>query len=211
MEENTAPTEQVTLDELANAIDQAEVAINEHSVPLPNTGKKTDIAKLAEAPKPNPTPTPAKPVTKKEQKQVERAEKNEYELFRDYVNTAQLALKDRSGKLYLKAEAWLYLARLKGVVPACSCTERYEDGQLVSVKATCELLDMETKRMISCSDMMASKSEPFLKDLGDFALYGMAQTRAISRAIRNVFGYVAKGAGFEATPAVEMGLERVTE
>jgi hypothetical protein len=35
----------------------------------------------------------------------------------------------------------------------------------------------------------------------------MAQTRAIGKAYRNTFGFIAKAAGFEATPAEEMPRE----
>lgn len=133
-----------------------------------------------------------------------------YESFRKFVNSAKLAVSMQNGKKYLLAEAWLYLAHLNCITPACTTTEVFDGKELVSVKTHCNLID-DRGVVISSSDMIASKNEAFLKNLDDYAVYGMSQTRAITRAIRNVYGYVARGAGFESTPAIEMGLERVKE
>lgn len=133
-----------------------------------------------------------------------------YESFRKFVNSAKLAVSMQNGKKYLLAEAWLYLAHLNYITPACTTTEVFDGKKLVSVKTHCNLID-DRGVVISSSDMIASKNEAFLKNLDDYAVYGMSQTRAITRAIRNVYGYVARGAGFESTPAIEMGLEKVKE
>ena len=57
---------------------------------------------------------------------------------------------------------------------------------------------------IARSMMTARADEEWLKDKPEYAVYGMAQTRAISRAARNVFGWVALEAGFEAVPWEEI-------
>lgn len=133
---------------------------------------------------------------------------NEFDNFRKFVNATGTAIKKPDGSTYLKAEAWLYLAKLKNLTPSLDVTpHRSTTGTLLYVDAVCHLLD-EDGIEISKSAMMASKNEAFLKGLDDYAVYGMAETRAITRAIRNVYGYVAKGAGFESTPAIEMGLEQ---
>lgn len=135
-------------------------------------------------------------------------EPNEFEAFKKFVNGTGSAIRKQDGGVYLKAEAWLYLAKLKDLTPTVDITpHRDSDGNLKYVDAVCHLLDIDGLE-VSKSVMMASKDEKFLKDLDDYAVYGMAETRAITRAIRNVYGYVAKGAGYESTPAIEMGLEQ---
>ena len=147
-------------------------------------------------------------LVKTEKVEVNNETKSEFEDFRKFVNATGTAIKKAEGGVYLKAEAWLYLAKLKGLTPSLEITQhRNVNGKLVWVDAICRLLDVDGIE-ISKSAMMASKEEAFLKDLDDYAVYGMAETRAITRAIRNVYGYVAKGAGFESTPAIEMGLEQ---
>lgn len=133
---------------------------------------------------------------------------SEFDDFKKFVNATGTAIKKPDGGTYLKAEAWLYLAKLKGLTPSLDVSpHRDTTGKLLWVDAVCHLLDIDGIE-ISKSAMMASKSEQFLKGLDDYAVYGMAETRAITRAVRNVYGYVAKGAGFESTPAIEMGLEQ---
>lgn len=133
-----------------------------------------------------------------------------YDNFRAFVNGAGLAITMGNGKQYLLAEAWLYLAHLHHLTPSCTTTEVLDGSHLVSVKARCELVD-DLGNVVAVGEMIASKSEAFLKDLDDYAVYGMAQTRAITRTLRNVYGYIARGAGFESTPAIEVGLEKVKE
>ena len=145
----------------------------------------------------------------KDAKKTKAPASNEFDDFKKFVNATGSAIKKQDGGVYLKAEAWLYLAKLKGLTPSLDITPHRDvsTGKLQYVDAVCHLLDVDGIE-ISKSAMMASKEEAFLKDLDDYAVYGMAETRAITRAVRNVYGYVAKGAGFESTPAIEMGLEQ---
>lgn len=189
------------IEDLEKALIKSENAINNKDIKVDNKdAASTDImAKVAEQ-KPKAVPVPAsKP-----------AEKSEFDMFRDYVNAAGLAIDTGKG-IYLMSEAWLYLAMLKKVTPFCMTEERYDgNGNLLSVKTIC-IVNNEAGEEISRSDMIASKNEPFLKDKDDYAVYGMSQTRAIARAMRNLYGYIACGAGFKATPAIEMGMEGIKE
>ena len=139
---------------------------------------------------------------------LEPEQKSEFDDFRKFVNATNTAVAKKEGGVYLKAEAWLYLAKLKGLTPSLDVTpHRDSTGKLKWVDAVCHLLDIDGIE-ISKSVMMASMDEDYWKGLPDYAVYGMAETRAITRAVRNVYGYVAKGAGYESTPAIEMGLEQ---
>lgn len=133
---------------------------------------------------------------------------SDFEKFKSFVNQGNLAIKQSNGKLYLLAEAWLYLAHIKGLIPSVKTHNFKMDDDIACVEATCELKDAKTNEVVSTSVMVASSDESFLQDKPLYAVYGMAETRAISRAVRNVYGYIAKGAGFESTPASEVDLER---
>ena len=158
--------------------------------------KETNIVKKAA---PSVVPTPKTPQVK---------ESSEFDAFRNYVNAAGLAIKRADGSVYLRAEAWLYLAHLKGVTPSVDIVPVYGDfGNIVRCTSVCKLYNKDGEE-VSQAAMTASKNEVFLKDLDDYAVIGMAQTRSITRCLRNVYGYVVRGAGFESTPAVEVGLEK---
>ena len=147
-----------------------------------------------------------KPAAKKSKKQ-----QSEFDFFRDFVVATKTAIRKPNGELYIKAEAWLYLAHLKKVTPSVTVIPVYGDfGHITRCTAVCKLYN-EKGEEVSQATMIATKDEEFLKNLDDYAVMGMAETRAITRAIRNVYGYVVKGAGFESTPAVEMGLEKDME
>lgn len=195
------------IEDLEKALTTSENAINNKDIKVDNKdAASTDImVKVAEQ-KPKAVPVPvSKPAPK-----LDKAEKSEFDVFRDYVNAAGLAIDTGKG-IYLMSEAWLYLAMLKKVTPFCMTEERCDgNGSLLSVKTIC-IVKNEAGEEISRSDMIASKNEPFLKDKDDYAVYGMSQTRAIARAMRNLYGYIACGAGFKATPAIEMGMEGIKE
>ena len=158
--------------------------------------KETNIVKKAA---PSVVSTPKTPQVK---------ESSEFDAFRNYVNAAGLAIKRADGSVYLRAEAWLYLAHLKGVTPSVEIVPVYGDfGNIVRCTSVCKLYNKDGEE-VSQAAMTASKNEVFLKDLDDYAVIGMAQTRSITRCLRNVYGYVVRGAGFESTPAVEVGLEK---
>lgn len=116
---------------------------------------------------------------------------------------------NKNGKQYLRAEAWQFLASQVGFIPSCDClsmVHKGEDGidKLVGVKVEVSLNDKRTGQTFSRSMMVAMCDEEWLKGKSEYAVYGLAQTRAISRAIRNVYGWVAAQAGFETVPLEEI-------
>lgn len=131
--------------------------------------------------------------------------------LKNYVRENKLAL-EKDGRAYLRVEAWQYILALKGLSPSFeSASEVYEsvapNGKKIRqymVTTVCELKDKKTGTAISRATMMATNYEKFLKDKPLYATWGMSQTRALSRAVRNVYGYIAVGAGFEATPWEEI-------
>lgn len=136
-----------------------------------------------------------------------QSKKTEIEILRDFVNHNGLFVEKQNGKSkdrFLKAEAWQFIANIKGLIPSATAEGVYDnDGNLVRVIATCKIINKECVEL-GKSTMIASKSEEFLKDKPDYATYGMAETRAVTRAIRNIYGYLAVSAGFESVPYEEV-------
>lgn len=128
-----------------------------------------------------------------------------------FVNKHNLAL-ERGGKLYLRAEAWQYLANLLGLHPAFdSAAEVMEsrapngkDFRQYVVTTGCTLYDKD-QHEVGRAMMIASNHEPFLRGKELFATWGMSQTRAFSRAMRNIYGYLVLAAGYQALPWEELG------
>lgn len=115
----------------------------------------------------------------------------------------------QDGKTYLKAEAWQYLLAQVGLFPSCECITLYHTDEetreeiFKGVKVDVSLNNAQGVT-IAHSMMVARTDEDWLRDKPDYAVYGTAQTRAISRAARNIYGWVAVQAGFEAVPWEEM-------
>lgn len=127
-----------------------------------------------------------------------------------FVNKNGLAL-NKNGKTYLLAEAWQFVCRLKGLTPSFESSAEIENTQdkngtsirYYSVTTTCRLLDKNGVERTR-STIIATSLEQFLKDKPAYAVWGMSETRALSRAVRNVYGYIARDAGYQATPWEEI-------
>lgn len=124
-----------------------------------------------------------------------------------FVNKNGLAL-NRGTKVYLLAEAWQFVAFMKGLVPtyesASETIELASGEKQYTVTTTCRLLKKSTLEEVSRSTMIASSNEDFLKDKPNHAVWGMSETRAMSRAVKNIYGYIARDAGYQATPFEEI-------
>lgn len=171
----------------------------------------SETINVAPTPTSTSAPTPiSKPRTKITPVTASTPDKTtDYDMFKAYVKKGGLAIKKTDGSLYLKSEAWLFLAHIKGLTPSVDVVPVYsadDNTRVLRVTAVCKLYDKDGIE-VSQSTMVADHNEPFLKDLDNYAVFGLAETRAISRAVRNVYGYIAKAVGFESTPAAEMGLE----
>lgn len=146
-----------------------------------------------------------------EDKTTKKKTPSDAELLKAYVNKNGLAL-DKGGKTYLLAEAWQFVAHLKKLIPTyesvSEITETKDGGgkaiRYLTVTTTCRLLREDTLDEVSRSTIVATSLEGFLKDKPAYAVWGMSETRAFSRAIRNIYGYIARDAGYQATPWEEI-------
>lgn len=110
-----------------------------------------------------------------------------------------------SQRKYVTVEAWTLLANMLGVHPIVVWSQRYgPDGNDVEGWEARVEVRNGSGNLIGAGEAMCTRAEKTWASRDDFALRAMAQTRAISRALRNPLGFVVKLAGYEATPLEEM-------
>lgn len=102
-------------------------------------------------------------------------------------------------KRYLYFEHWQTIARFFNTT--VGTTETIKDPNGYIAKAAVYNKDGV---IIGGAEASCMKDELNWKSKPDFQLRSMAQTRAMSKALRSIYGFVAVLAGIEATPAEEM-------
>jgi hypothetical protein len=115
-----------------------------------------------------------------------------------------------SGREHVRVEGWTLLGTMLGVYPVVEWTRPLGDG---GWEARVEARTL-SGAVVGAAEASCSRSE---KEWGptptrgkmrdDYALRSMAQTRAVSKALRGPLGFVVTLAGYEATPAEEMPAE----
>jgi hypothetical protein len=118
------------------------------------------------------------------------------------IRQRHLAVKIGQGE-HLKADAWTTLGGMVGVVPIVEWTRPLEGGGW-EARVQARTLD---GRLVGAAESMCSRSEGMWAKRDDYALRSMAQTRAISRALRAPLGQIVTLAGYETTAAEEMPAE----
>jgi hypothetical protein len=105
------------------------------------------------------------------------------------------------GRDHLAVEAWQTLGGLVGVFAAITWTKPNETGDGYVARAEARTLRGE---LVGAAEAECSRVEKTWSDRYPYTLRSMAQTRAISRALRAPLAQVAVLAGYEATAAEEM-------
>lgn len=109
------------------------------------------------------------------------------------------------GKKHIQVEAWQTLGAMTGVFAALEAgtePEYVEIGGVAGFKAT--VVATRNGQVIGRATSFCMRDEPTWRGRNIYALAGMAQTRATSRALKGPLGFIVKLAGYEATPAEEM-------
>jgi hypothetical protein len=106
-----------------------------------------------------------------------------------------------SGKKHITVEGWTTLGGMLGVVPVVTGTRPNDTGDGIVATVEARTLD---GRVVGAAEGECSRAESKWKNRDPFAIRSMAQTRAISRALRAPLGQIIVLAGYEATPAEEM-------
>ena len=100
---------------------------------------------------------------------------------------------------HVNVEGWTLLGSMLGVFPVIEWTRKTDDGW--EARATAQTRSGE---IIGAAEAMCSRGERTWKNRDDYALRSMAQTRAVSKALRHPLGFIMTLAGFEATPDSEI-------
>lgn len=108
------------------------------------------------------------------------------------------------GREHVLVEGWTLLAGMMGHSVGTTNTRPIEVDGHSGFIAHAEVYDQHGN-VVGSADGICTRNERSWAKRDDYALSGMAQTRAISRAARQRFGFIVRLAGYEATPAEEMG------
>jgi hypothetical protein len=116
-----------------------------------------------------------------------------------------------SGKRYPRVEAWTTLATLVGCSARTEWTHPVLDNndEKVGWEAAVEVVNAHGI-VVGRAEAQCLRAENNWRNRDDFALRSMAQTRATGKALRIPLGWIAVLAGYEATPAEEMGAQTET-
>lgn len=100
---------------------------------------------------------------------------------------------------HVHVEGWTLLGSMLGVFPIIEWTRQIEDGW----EARC-VVQTRNGDTIGAAEAMCTRIERSWKTRDEYALRSMAQTRAVSKALRHPLGFIMTLAGYEATPESEM-------
>jgi hypothetical protein len=103
-------------------------------------------------------------------------------------------------KKHIRIEGWTFIAGLGGCTAKTISTEKVDGG----FKAHAVVVRVDSGVEVGSAEQVCMSSEYNWKGKDDYALIGMASTRACSRALSTVFRHVVELAGYSATPAEEM-------
>jgi hypothetical protein len=106
---------------------------------------------------------------------------------------------------HVRVEGWTLLGSMLGVFPVVEWTRPVTDtdGAQVGWEARVEARTRGGE-IVGAAEAECLRSERTWKGRDDYALRSMAQTRAVSKALRLPLGFVMQLAGFDPTPADEM-------
>ena len=108
-----------------------------------------------------------------------------------------------SGKEHVNVEGWTLLGSMLGVFAEVEWSRPLDNGW--EARAVARTLQ---GNIVGAADAMCTRSEGSWSKRDEYALRSMAQTRAVSKALRLPLGFLMHLAGYSATPAEEMGDEQ---
>jgi hypothetical protein len=114
------------------------------------------------------------------------------------VIQAKGLVKKIQGREFIEVAGWQTLATLCGVTTFCEWTKEVEGGWEARVVVRRNGFD------IGAAEAECTRSEKTWASRDGYALRSMCQTRATSKALRSVLGFLAVLAGYEDTPASEV-------
>lgn len=127
----------------------------------------------------------------------------------DFAQTLKQVIVDQKlftniqGKNYVHVEAWQFCGGVLKVFPVVTDLTDLSDDKTIKYRAQVELRRV-TGEVIGGGIAICSNKEKGKQFFDEYAVASMAQTRAVSKAYRNAFGWLMKLAGYEATPVEEI-------
>jgi hypothetical protein len=118
----------------------------------------------------------------------------------DVVKQRRLSVRIQ-GKEHLTVEAWTTLGAMVGVYAVIEWTRRNESDDGYVARAVATTL---AGQVVGAAEAECSRTERTWRARDAYALRSMAQTRAMSRALRAPLGQVVVLAGYSATAEEEM-------
>lgn len=146
--------------------------------------------------------TPQALVLQKPQEDTAFAQKSAV-LLKDIVSQNRWAIKLGAGE-HLKYEAWQTIGKYYGYTVRTGDAKYVEYGDVKGFEARAWVIDNKTGTEIGGAEAVCLNDEPNWKTKPLFQLKSMAQTRAGSKALRQILGFVVALAGYSPTPAEEM-------
>ncbi len=114
-------------------------------------------------------------------------------------------VKDIKGNEHVLIEGWKALAMMVGVVVVVVETRLFNNGyEAIAEVRRPDPAYGQGYTVLSRAESHCSKAEHRWGKADEFAVQGVAQTRAQGRALRDVLGFIITLAGFQAAPAEEM-------
>lgn len=137
--------------------------------------------------------------------QLEPNERVEYavkiaNVLKDVIKKQKLTVA-LQGREYVKAEGWITLGSLLGILPKENYVRRHNNG---SYEVGIDLVRQADGRVISGASSLCGVDEKRWGSANEYARRSMAATRATGKAYRLAFGWIMAIAGYETTPADEM-------
>jgi hypothetical protein len=114
-------------------------------------------------------------------------------------------VKKIKGNDHLLVEAWTLLGSMLGVFAVVEWTKEIEGGW--EARAVAKTLNGQ---VVGAAEAECLRDESNWKTSDDYAIKSMAQTRAVSKALRAPLGFIVVLAGLNPTPAEEMPAEMET-
>jgi hypothetical protein len=134
--------------------------------------------------------------------------------LKDYIVKNELFVGIKN-KNYVLVEGWQFAGACIGIFPVVKSVERIEtSGTEIKYKASVDLIKLPGEKVIGSGFAIASSEEKLAGKKrwdDEYAIASMAQTRAIGKSYRNMLAWIMKLAGYEPTPAEEMGASETGE
>lgn len=116
------------------------------------------------------------------------------------VITQKGLVKKIQGREFIEIAGWQTLGSLVGVTTSCEWTRRVEDPNGWEAR----VVVLRNGVQVGAAEAQCTRDEKSWSNRDEYALRSMSQTRACSKALRSVLGFIAVIAGYEDTPASEV-------